>query len=115
MSKVVHVNDDNFKAEALDSPLPVLVDFWAAWCGPCRMIAPVIEELAVELDGKVKIAKLDTEESRQIPARYGIRGIPTLILFNNGQVVNQIVGAVPKQAIVNFLSESLNWKGAALP
>lgn len=115
MSKVVHLNDDNFKAEALESPLPVIVDFWAAWCGPCKIIAPIIEELAVELDGKVKVAKVDTEEARQIPARYGIRGIPTIILFNKGEVVNQIVGAVPKQAIVHFINESLNKKAAPLP
>lgn len=107
MSKVVHVNDDNFKAEALDSPLPVLVDFWAAWCGPCKIIAPIIEELAVEFSGKVKVAKLDTEESLQIPARYGIRGIPTIILFNKGEVVDQIVGAVPKQALVSFINKNL--------
>lgn len=107
MSNVVHVDDDNFKTEALDSPVPVLVDFWAAWCGPCKMIAPVIEELAVEYSGKVKVAKLDTEKSRQIPARYGIRGIPTIILFNKGQVVDQIVGAVPKPTLVSFINKAL--------
>ena len=115
MSNVVHVDDNNFKAEVLDSAVPVLVDFWAAWCGPCKMIAPVIEELSVEFNGKVKVAKLDTEASRQIPARYGIRGIPTIILFNKGEVVNQIVGAVPKQAILKFVSEALNWKVTTLP
>jgi thioredoxin 1 len=115
MSKVVHVDDNNFKAEALDSAVPVLVDFWAAWCGPCKMIAPIIEELAVEFNGKVKVAKLDTEESRQIPARYGIRGIPTIILFNKGEVVDQIVGAVPKQALIDFVNKALNWNATPLP
>lgn len=108
MSNVVHVDDNNFKTEVLDSSVPVLVDFWAAWCGPCKMIAPIIEELAVQFDGKVKVAKLDTEESRQIPARYGIRGIPTIILFNKGEVVDQIVGAVPKPTLVSFISKAIN-------
>ncbi|MBI4664870.1 MAG: thioredoxin [Nitrospinae bacterium] len=106
MSKVVHVNDDNFQTEVLNSDIPVLVDFWAAWCGPCRMIAPIIEELAGEYAGKVKIAKCDTEAAYQIPARYGIRGIPTLILFKNGKVANQIVGAVPKPALVDFIDSA---------
>ncbi len=108
MSNVVHVDDNNFKTEVLDSSVPVLVDFWAAWCGPCKMIAPIIEELAVQFDGKVKVAKLDTEESRQIPARYGIRGIPTIILFNKGEVVDQIVGAVPKPTLVSFIDKAIN-------
>lgn len=108
MSNVVHVDDNNFKTEVLDSSVPVLVDFWAAWCGPCKMIAPIIEELAVQFDGKVKVVKLDTEESRQIPARYGIRGIPTIILFNKGEVVDQIVGAVPKPTLVSFIDKAIN-------
>jgi len=99
MSKIIHVNDENFKSEVLDSDLPVLVDFWADWCGPCHMIAPIVEQISEEYVGKVKVAKCDTEGSYQIPSRYGIRGIPTLILFKNGHPVDQIVGAVPKEAL----------------
>lgn len=107
MSKVIHVNDENFDSEVLKSDKPVLVDFWAAWCGPCQMIAPVVEELAGELDGKVKVTKLDTEASYATPARYGIRGIPTLLLFNKGEVVDQIVGAVPKDVLLEFVNKAV--------
>lgn len=100
---VVHVDDNNFQAEVIESSLPVLVDFWAEWCGPCRMIAPVIDQLADEYGGKVKIAKCDTEASHQVPSRYGIRGIPTLILFKDGQPVDQVVGAVPKPVLAQLL------------
>jgi thioredoxin 1 len=107
---VVHVDDANFAVEVLKSDIPVLVDFWADWCGPCKMIAPVIDQLADEFAGRVKIAKCDTEAAHQIPATYGIRGIPTLILFRNGKVVDQVVGAVPKPALAQFLNAMLESK-----
>lgn len=103
---IVHVNDDNFDQEVLKSDLPVLVDFWAAWCGPCKMIGPIVEKLADEHAGKIKVAKCDTEESSQVPGRYGIRGIPTLILFKNGEVVDQVVGAVPKEVLDDLISKA---------
>ncbi len=103
MSKITNVTDDNFQAEALESDLPVLVDFWAEWCQPCKAIAPVIDELSEEFDGQIKFVKLNTETSHQIPARYGIRGIPTLILFKDGEVVDQIIGAAPKADLIQLL------------
>jgi len=100
-----HVTDADFDEEILRSDLPALVDFWAAWCGPCRAVGPVVEELAAEYAGKIKVAKLDVDANKQTPGRYGIRGIPTLILFKDGQVVDQIVGAVPKNKIVELLGK----------
>ncbi len=106
MGSVVHVNDESFQTEVLDNDLPVLVDFWAEWCGPCKAIGPIIEELAGEYNGKVKVVKVNTEEATQTPSKYGIRGIPTLILFKNGEVVDQLVGAAPKASIVDFISKA---------
>ncbi|MFA5803370.1 MAG: thioredoxin [Melioribacteraceae bacterium] len=88
--------DGNFDAEALKSEVPVIVDFWAAWCGPCRMIAPIIEELAGEYEGKVKVGKLDVDENQQTAIKYGVRSIPTVLFFKNGKVAETIIGAVPK-------------------
>lgn len=99
----VHVTDANFAQEVLQSPLPVLVDCWAAWCGPCRQIAPIIEELAEELRGKVKVAKLDVDSNPRVPMEYGVRSIPTLLIFHNGKLVDTIVGAVPKRMILERL------------
>ena len=93
------VNDSNFKHEVLESDIPVLVDFWAAWCGPCKMIAPTIEEIAKEYQGKLKVCKLNVDEANQTAANYGIMSIPTLIIFKNGQVMEQIVGAVDKSVL----------------
>lgn len=101
--KVVNLTLDNFEDEVENSSLPVLVDFWAAWCGPCKMIAPIIDQLADEFDGKVKIAKLNVDENRDLSIRYKVMSIPTLLLFKDGEVINQMVGARPKAELVKLL------------
>ena len=106
-SSLVHVNDKNFASEVLNSDLPVLVDFWATWCGPCRSISPIVEELAKEFIGKVKGTKLNIDESPATPSQYGVRGIPTLILFKSGKIVDQIVGAVPKARLKALIEKGL--------
>ena len=106
-SNVKEINDQNFQAEVLDSATPVLVDFWAPWCGPCRMVAPVVEELAGEMMGKVKFTKVNVDESQVFAAKYGIMSIPALLVFKGGQVVRQHVGALPKAALKNILESSL--------
>jgi thioredoxin 1 len=105
MSNAVPVNDSDFAKEVLESTTPVMVDFWAAWCGPCQSLGPVIDALAAEYAGKLRVMKMNVDENRETPARYGIRGIPTLILFNEGQAVDRIVGAQPKSAIENMLKK----------
>ena len=107
MSTTVKVTDSSFKQEVLDSDIPVLVDFWAQWCGPCRMVAPVVEEIAEQYQGKIKVVKLDTDENPNIASQYGIRSIPTLMIFNNGQKVDMVVGAVPKTTLANTLEKYL--------
>lgn len=99
MSDVLEVTDETFETEIMKSDIPVIVDFWAAWCGPCKMVAPVVQELAKEYAGKIKVAKMDVDQNRQTPARFGIRNIPTLILFKGGDVAQTIIGAQPKSAI----------------
>ncbi len=106
--KPIELTDNSFDTEVLESPLPVLIDFWAIWCGPCRMVSPIVEELAGEYNGKLKVAKLDVDSNQAIAMRYGIRSIPTLLLFKNGAVVEQIIGAVPKRVIVDKLSRHLS-------
>jgi thioredoxin 1 len=103
----VHVSDMEFGKTVLESQKPVLVDFWAAWCGPCRMIAPFVEEIAQDYAGKAVVAKMDTDANPQTPMKYGIMGIPTLIIFKGGQEVDRIVGAVPKAMITKKLDAVL--------
>jgi thioredoxin 1 len=103
----ISVNDTNFKQEVLESAIPVLVDFWAEWCGPCRMIAPVIEEIAEEYEGKIKVCKLNVEEGQQTASDYGVMNIPTLIIFKNGEVAEKVVGAIPKNDIIARLNTYL--------
>ncbi|MCX8056250.1 MAG: thioredoxin [Ignavibacteria bacterium] len=106
--KPIEVTDDNFQKEVLESSIPVLVDFWAVWCGPCRLIAPVIEELAKEYNGKMKFAKLDVDVNPKTAMQYGIRSIPTLMIFKDGKVVSSLIGAVPKPKLVEEISKVLN-------
>ncbi len=106
--KPIEVTDANFKAEVLDSTTPVLVDFWAEWCGPCKMIAPVVEQLAKDFEGKLKVGKVDVDSNQQTSMQFGIRSIPTLLIFKNGRVVDQIVGAIPKQALADKVTKHLN-------
>jgi len=105
MSDVLAVGDDSFEREVLKSSTPVLIDFWAPWCAPCRAIAPVVAELANEYAGRLKVVKLNVDDNPQTPARYGVRGIPNLILFQGGQVKEQIVGAVAKDRLVRAISQ----------
>ena len=107
MSHPLEVTDANFKDEVLSADKPVLVDFWAEWCGPCKMIAPTVAELAIEYEGRFKITKLDVDTHYQTAGSYGIRSIPTLLIFKNGKVVDQIVGAVPKQRLKEKLDANL--------
>ena len=101
---IVNLNEANFGAEVLNSSTPVLVDFWAEWCGPCKMLAPMIDELASEYDGRVKIGKVNIDDHQSLASQYGIRAIPTMLIFKNGAIIDRIVGAQPKQAIVNRLN-----------
>ncbi|HID80761.1 MAG TPA: thioredoxin TrxA [Chromatiales bacterium] len=104
---ILYVSDDSFEEAVLNSDLPVLVDYWAEWCGPCKTIAPLLEEIAVEYEGKVKIAKLDVDAHKETPAKYGIRGIPTLMLFKKGSVEATKVGALSKSQLTAFLDQNV--------
>ncbi|HEY6951339.1 MAG TPA: thioredoxin [Bacteroidota bacterium] len=106
--KPVELTDANFQNEVLKSDTPVLIDFWAEWCGPCKMIAPVVEELAKEYDGKLKVGKVDVDSNQQTSMQYGVRSIPTLLIFKGGRVVDQIVGAVPKKLLSEKITKHLN-------
>ncbi len=105
--KVVHVTDATFEQEVLMSDKPVLIDFWAPWCAPCRAIAPSIDELATEYDGRLKVVKINVDDNPQTPARFGVRGIPNLIIVKGGQVKEQIVGAVPKNTLVRAVDGAI--------
>jgi thioredoxin 1 len=105
--RIIHVTDESFEQEVLKSSNPVLVDYWADWCGPCKMIAPVLDEIADEYDGKVRIAKLNIDQNPDTPPRYGIRGIPTLMLFKQGEVEATKVGAVSKSQLTAFIDSNL--------
>src|SRR5579864_3160920 len=105
--KVLHVTDSNFEAEVLKSDKPVLIDFWAPWCGPCKAIAPAVEELATEYDGRLKVVKMNVDDNPQTPARYGVRGIPNLLIIKGGQVKEQIIGAVPKGTLVKAVDNAI--------
>ncbi len=108
MSKIVTITNDNFESEVINSDKPVLIDFWAIWCGPCKVIHPIVEEIAAEYKGKLKVGKCDVDANQQIALNYGIRSIPTLLIFNDGKVVEQIIGAVPKQHVISKLESVLN-------
>lgn len=104
---LIHLTDKNFEAEVLQSPSPVLVDFWAEWCGPCKMISPVIDELSREFSGKIKIAKLNVDEAQELAAQYNVMSIPTLMFFKGGKVVDHIVGAASKDHLVRAINKNL--------
>ena len=104
---IVHVTDDTFENDVLKSPVPVLVDFWADWCGPCKMIAPLLDEIAGEYKGRLKVAKLNIDQNNRTPPTFGIRGIPTLLLFKNGEVEATKVGALSKSQLVAFVDSNL--------
>jgi thioredoxin 1 len=105
MSKAQVVTDGDFKKEVLEASVPVLVDFWATWCGPCQVMGPVVDAIAEENEGKIKVLKMNVDENQLTPAQYGVRGIPTLILFSKGDVVDRIVGAQPKGSVDNLLKK----------
>ncbi len=103
----IHTSDSNFERDVLKSSAPVLVDFWAEWCGPCKALAPKLDEIAKEFDGKITVAKVDIDQNKETPATYGVRGVPTLALFKNGEVVEQLVGNHPKENITAFIQKHI--------
>ena len=107
MGNVLEISDQTFDQEVINSATPVLIDFWAPWCGPCKAIAPVVEEVAGTYAGRLKVVKMNVDENPQTPSRYGVRGIPNLLLFKRGQVADQIVGAVPKAHLVRAIDSAL--------
>jgi len=107
MSNIIHLSDDTFQKEVIESGIPVLVDYWAEWCGPCKMIAPILDDLVSEYDGKLKIAKLNIDENPQTPTKFGIRGIPTLMIFKDGNPEATKVGALSKSQLTAFIDSTI--------
>ena len=107
MSNIIHLSDDTFQKEVIDSNIPVLVDYWAEWCGPCKMIAPILDDLVSEYDGKLKIVKLNIDENPQTPSKFGIRGIPTLMIFKDGNPEATKVGALSKSQLTAFIDSTI--------
>ena len=104
---MIHATSETWNSKVLESELPVFVDFWAEWCGPCRMVGPAVEQLSQELDGRVKVAKVNVDESLEIAARYGVRSIPSLLLFKGGREIGRTVGAAPQEAYARFIEQTL--------
>ena len=107
MAKPVVITEDTFQSTVLENPLPVIVDFWAEWCPPCRMVAPILEQIAEDYDGKAVICKVNVDENQSLAQKYGIQSIPTLLFFNNGEIKDQVIGALPKDQLVTKLEEIL--------